>query len=154
MHKCYFNRFVDEVGARKPLKHFRSHIDASHSRQPLLKGERLVRYEVNAVISSCRLVNHIMIFLTQMCSATLYKTKHLMQQNAHCLVSVGMHTSALAIRMSWPRAAIGQGFCDAHSNMQNSIFQRRNIQINKASKHVHAVTFVGAYAPQKLRQSH
>ena len=26
-----------------------SHIDASHSRQPLVKGERLVRYEVNAV---------------------------------------------------------------------------------------------------------
>ena len=28
----------------------RSHIDASHSRQPLVKGERMVRYEVNAVI--------------------------------------------------------------------------------------------------------
>ena len=26
-----------------------SQIDASHSRQPLVKGERLVRYEVNAV---------------------------------------------------------------------------------------------------------
>ena len=32
-------------------KNWESHIDASHSRQPLLvKGERLVRYEVNAVI--------------------------------------------------------------------------------------------------------
>ena len=29
-----------------------SHIDASHSRQPLVKGERLVRYEVNAVMTS------------------------------------------------------------------------------------------------------
>ena len=29
-----------------------SHIDASHSRQPLVKGERLVRYEVNAVMAS------------------------------------------------------------------------------------------------------
>ena len=28
-----------------------SHIDASLSRQPLVKGERLVRYEVNAVIA-------------------------------------------------------------------------------------------------------
>ena len=28
-----------------------SHIDASLSRQPLVKGERLVRYEVNAVMS-------------------------------------------------------------------------------------------------------
>ena len=31
-------------------KNWESHIDASHSRQPLIKGERLVRYEVNAVI--------------------------------------------------------------------------------------------------------
>ena len=38
------------VGARKPLNNCRSHIDASHSRQPLVKGERLVRYEVNAVM--------------------------------------------------------------------------------------------------------
>lgn len=30
-------------------KNCESHIDASHSRQPLVKGERLVRYEVNAV---------------------------------------------------------------------------------------------------------
>ena len=34
----------------EPRKHYGSHIDASHSRQPLVKGERLVRYEVNAVI--------------------------------------------------------------------------------------------------------
>jgi hypothetical protein len=31
-------------------KNFGSHIDASHSRQPLVKGERLVRNEVNAVM--------------------------------------------------------------------------------------------------------
>ena len=31
-------------------KNSESHIDASLSRQPLVKGERLVRYEVNAVI--------------------------------------------------------------------------------------------------------
>ena len=41
------------VGARRPLKNSGSHIDASHSRQPLVKGERLVRYEVNAVMRSC-----------------------------------------------------------------------------------------------------
>ena len=34
----------------KLRKNWRSHIDASHSRQPLVKGERLVRYEVNAVM--------------------------------------------------------------------------------------------------------
>ena len=39
------------VGAQRPLKNCRSHIDASHSRQPLVKGERLVRYEVNAVMA-------------------------------------------------------------------------------------------------------
>ena len=32
-------------------KNWHSHIDASLSRQPLVKGERLVRYEVNAVIA-------------------------------------------------------------------------------------------------------
>ena len=38
------------VGSQSPLKNSGSHIDASHSRQPLVKGERLVRYEVNAVM--------------------------------------------------------------------------------------------------------
>ena len=38
------------VGAQRPRKNYGSHIDASHSRQPLVKGERLVRYEVNAVM--------------------------------------------------------------------------------------------------------
>ena len=39
------------VGAT-PSKKIIIHIDASHSRQPLVKGERLVRYEVNAVMSA------------------------------------------------------------------------------------------------------
>ena len=38
------------VGSQSSLKNLGSHIDASHSRQPLVKGERLVRYEVNAVM--------------------------------------------------------------------------------------------------------
>ena len=38
------------LGTRSPLKNSISHIDASLSRQPLVKGERLVRYEVNAVM--------------------------------------------------------------------------------------------------------
>ena len=43
------------LGLREPLKNSGSHINASHSRQPLIKGERLVRYEVNAVmkLKSC-----------------------------------------------------------------------------------------------------
>lgn len=39
-------------GAQGPPKNSESHIDASLSRQPLVKGERLVRYEVNAVMLS------------------------------------------------------------------------------------------------------
>ena len=42
--------FVKLLGP-KPRKNSGSHIDASHSRQPLVKGERLVRNEVNAVMS-------------------------------------------------------------------------------------------------------
>ena len=38
------------VGTQGSRKNSGSHIDASHSRQPLVKGERLVRYEVNAVM--------------------------------------------------------------------------------------------------------
>ena len=43
--------FKPGVGEYTPAKIVKSHIDASLSRQPLVKGERLVRYEVNAVIN-------------------------------------------------------------------------------------------------------
>ena len=43
---------LHNVGDQGPRKNSGSHIDASHSRQPLVKGERLVRYEVNAVMSN------------------------------------------------------------------------------------------------------
>ena len=35
---------------QKSHKNYEIHIDVSHSRQPLVKGERLVRYEVNTVM--------------------------------------------------------------------------------------------------------
>jgi len=47
------------VGAQGPRKNSGSHIDASHSRQPLVKGERLVRYEVNAVMAGTNLTQCI-----------------------------------------------------------------------------------------------
>ena len=62
--------FNDSWEPRSSRKNSGSHIDASLSRQPLVKGERLVRYEVNAVImknaqpcktnsgSVCRLMFH------------------------------------------------------------------------------------------------
>ena len=40
-------KIVLDIAVRK---NWGSHIDASHSRQPLVKGERLVRHEVNAVM--------------------------------------------------------------------------------------------------------
>ena len=46
------NTGIANVGGQGPHKNSNSHIDASHSRQPLVKGERLVRYEVNAVMLS------------------------------------------------------------------------------------------------------
>ena len=45
------NTGIANVGGQGPHKNSNSHIDASHSRQPLVKGERLVRYEVNAVMT-------------------------------------------------------------------------------------------------------
>ena len=54
-HGGYGGLQFDIVGARWPRKNSGSHIDASLSRQPLVKGERLVRYEVNAVMH-CRLI--------------------------------------------------------------------------------------------------
>ena len=42
------------LGHNCPRKNSESHIDASHSRQPLVKGERLVRYEVNAVMGMAK----------------------------------------------------------------------------------------------------
>ena len=48
------------VGALELRKNWGSHIDASHSRQPLVKGERLVRYEVNAVMAcNSRVANKV-----------------------------------------------------------------------------------------------
>ena len=42
---CYVS-----VGTLRFRKNWRSHIDAPHSRQPLVTGESLARYEVNVVI--------------------------------------------------------------------------------------------------------
>ena len=52
MLTLYLLQFLSsrDVGDQGPRKNSGSHIDASHSRQPLVKGERLVRYEVNAVM--------------------------------------------------------------------------------------------------------
>jgi hypothetical protein len=48
------SRLLSHGWGSSPRKNLRIHIDVSHSRQPLVKGERLVRYEVNTVMSVCR----------------------------------------------------------------------------------------------------
>ena len=59
-----FLSYILLVGTRKSLKNSGSHIDASHSRQPLVKGERLVRYEVNAVIlETSKLSNTVQFYI-------------------------------------------------------------------------------------------
>ena len=42
--------YVFNVGAKRIRKKSRRHIDVPHSGQPLMKGERLLRYEVNTVM--------------------------------------------------------------------------------------------------------
>jgi hypothetical protein len=51
-HGCQTHRvkFDPASWGSGPRKNSGIHIDVSHSRQPLVKGERLVRYEVNTVI--------------------------------------------------------------------------------------------------------
>ena len=62
---AYCTLFATSVGTEAPQK-FRTHIDASHSRQPLVKGERLVRHEVNAVMIS-RFFRPVYFFPTAGC---------------------------------------------------------------------------------------
>lgn len=47
---CSLHNQIQFVGILHPPKIRQRHIDASFSRQPLVKGERLVRHEVNAVM--------------------------------------------------------------------------------------------------------
>lgn len=55
-HQC--SKFGGTLG-RMPRKNLKIHIDVSHSRQPLVKGERLVRYEVNTVMLSMTIAIYI-----------------------------------------------------------------------------------------------
>ena len=83
-----------------------SHIDASLSRQPLVKGERLVRYEVNAVISSWSSCNHILSFYTKSCHAIWNDKKNQTQTCMHPAssrkrTSANSHSYALASEGNW-----------------------------------------------------
>ena len=64
------------VGTQGFPKNCVSHIDASLTRQPLVKGERLVRYEVNAVIHTIALIVITPIFLPP-CISQLTQAKYI-----------------------------------------------------------------------------
>jgi hypothetical protein len=51
---------------RYPAKSSEIHIDVSHSRQPLVKAERLVRYEMNTVMLHVWCVSHTTSQITQL----------------------------------------------------------------------------------------
>ena len=53
IHSPVSNPIKHKTNQKSKQKQNESHIDASHSRQPSVKGERLVRYEVNAVTTDC-----------------------------------------------------------------------------------------------------
>ena len=84
-----------------------SHIDASLSRQPLVKGERLVRYEVNAAISSWSCCNHIFSFYTKSCHAIWNEKKNQTQTCMHP-ASSRKRTSAIPILMHWLQKETGR----------------------------------------------
>jgi len=54
--------FINVILGRMPRKNLKIHIDVSHSRQPLVKGERLVRYEVNTVMLRMIIAIYIDVF--------------------------------------------------------------------------------------------
>ena len=81
------------VGSQSSRKNSGSHIDASHSRQPLVKGERLVRHEVNAVmlehgsLQQCKVTSHISyssLCGNVFCSKTAGSENRLLPQRVCC----------------------------------------------------------------------
>ena len=91
MNECWSDPVI--VGALKLRKNCGSHIDASHSRQPLVKGERLVRHEVNAVmlehgsLQQCKVTSHISyssLCGNVFCSKTAGSENRLLPQRVCC----------------------------------------------------------------------
>jgi hypothetical protein len=106
---------------RSSRKNSGSHIDASLSRQPLVKGERLVRYEVNAVITG----------IAQPCttnSAAVYRLmfyrKFATEDCAlSCAMRTNMHSHALPPSASktvvvTPKGVLLLAMCDASATRE------------------------------------
>ena len=74
------------LGLREPLKNSGSHIDASHSRQPLVKGERLVCYEANAVMTrAAQGCSHKRALFSCVLAEEQYTTSRAVMIGASCL---------------------------------------------------------------------
>ena len=90
---CIWYHTCKLLGAWDTLKNSGSHIDASLSRQPLVKGERLVRHEVNAVmlehgsLQQCKVTSHISyssLCGNVFCSKTAGSENRLLPQRVCC----------------------------------------------------------------------
>ena len=90
------------IGAQELHKNSGSHIDASHSRQPLVKGERLVRHEVNAVI---------VIDVLGMCigQRKKYKRSQFLWQEGHNTAAVPQGSSTTRQQEGHNKEAAAQG---------------------------------------------
>ena len=121
------------IGARRLHKNSGSHIDASLSRQPLVKGERLVRYEVNAVIAAYDAMKRIahssqsaaMVF------ALASKMRGFTRQGAHCAPWSISHHSTLAApnHFLWQKAD-RQGFQRlAQRNLSNTTTKEKTYEL-------------------------
>ena len=107
-------------------KNWWNHIDASHSRQPLVKGERLVRYEVNAVI-------HVPVVFLLHCMST--NAESLLLQNSCCSEEAKQHKARWALA---PKCSLGT-------------ILNRNAERHQARHHdVATVLLCGMYIEQKM----
>ena len=125
------------VGARGPLKNPGSHIDASHSRQPFVKGERLVRYEVNAVMpGGCRQGRSSKTGATNLVS--IASTEHPVARSgefargsAHCRQTSS--TAAKDVKVSqpsWPQTCSWSGFvCGSADYRQTSSTAAKDVKV-------------------------
>ena len=111
------SKVMAEVGNQSSHKNSNSHIDASHSRQPLVKGERLVRYEVNAVMILAGLAHrsHTHLGARLRCALGLWRaftqghTRHAAQAQP-CLRAFRLERLSLGVsNLLWPLEGLGDG---------------------------------------------
>ena len=122
------------LGPRGPRKNFRSHIDASHSRQPLVKGERLVRYEVNAVMVG--VVGMVCPRAAQHCTAVLAARAGPLV----CACAETLHAPLRDTRLCYPEGCAAPGVVPCQCNAREPLSKlegtspRRKIVVTSKSQ--------------------